>query len=391
MAALHATVACAQRSTSAATSSGRRWGGGGRAPAATRRQAVLAVSKPHSSSQPFVDPNKFSEVKLEAAARTDSGPALFLKVLDGSGAVLPVYVDDGEYGSAVSAMKELTSSRPPSTYDLFSNSLRGLGVAVSHVCIVHACDADEAVGNPATPGEVVDDDALVGVVRYADLETGKPTTAVEASVSDAINLALRFANPIYVAKDVVDESAVDVQGGGWQAALLDQDEGAKRQSGPAQYQSPPETGPVVPPVWKPASSNQRDVPNDTSGWSEAAAKLPYREAAHGGAAGKGHGKASRRGARKRARRRMMPNATLRMGLALALSEERWDDARKIRAEIATHVNDLAGDEGADMGLSYRTLLEADMRQAAEEEKYGLAIRLREELRELDGDCNYDGI
>ena len=128
-------------------------------------------------------------------------------VLDGSGAVLPVYVDDGEYGSAVSAMKELTSSRPPSTYDLFSNSLRGLGVAVSHVCIVHACDADEAVGNPATPGEVVDDDALVGVVRYADLETGKPTTAVEASVSDAINLALRFANPIYVAKDVVDEAS----------------------------------------------------------------------------------------------------------------------------------------------------------------------------------------
>jgi hypothetical protein len=273
----------------------------------------------------------FIEAKVEAAALTPSGPAVFLELLDGSGRVLPVFIGDNEYNAFMEAMKRLRPPRP-NTYDLMVETLREMGRNVSHARVTH-----------------IEGAAMVGRVYYAESD-GEPICDVDSRPSDACNLALRFGAPIYVAHQVAAVRAVEVGGKGWQAAVPQPSTPQKKPppaAPPAEPLVPPQRPDLLDGNWGPPKSPAR---HDYSAWLEVAADLPPP-----------------------------PPPPIRVEqrarLAVALAAGRWEDARAARAAMAT---------GTD-GRTYRALLEGDLEAAAAAGDYTLAARLRDELVKLLGD------
>lgn len=131
----------------------------------------------------------------EVRASDETGPIMFLRLLDGSDKVLPVYVGPAEAEALVNVLQNKTADRPL-TVDLFHNMLGALRHRVARVCVTH-------LQNNTYHGSI-------HVTKEGAREDDHGEEyALDARPSDAVNLAVRMAAPIFVSKEVVQQAAKD--------------------------------------------------------------------------------------------------------------------------------------------------------------------------------------
>lgn len=232
----------------------------------------------------------FVRAIVENVGRTSGhAPVVFLKMLDGSDLVLPVFIGEAECSALLKEIKQQTTFRPM-THDLMKNTLELLGYKVTHVNVTD-----------------LRDNTFYARICYVSTQDGEEKTVdIDARPSDAINLAVRFQAPIYVSKHVISSSAYLASGG--------------------------ET-----------SKEESDVDEE---WLRKVAA--------------------------QAARRRDPTLELRSRLAVAVSEERYDDAVRIRDQI-----------GQIIGSHSTASLLYDLEQAVAEERFNDAAKIRDELSTID--------
>ncbi|KAL0054253.1 hypothetical protein WJX82_006139 [Trebouxia sp. C0006] len=141
---------------------------------------------------------EYVEAKVERVERTDKDSSmLLLKMLDGRGNILPVFVGDNESTALLQEMQRQPSTRPM-THDLMKNSLEMLGYRVSKVRITCLVANTYFARIHFSQGRKSQE----GVCHEID---------VDARPSDAINMAVRFDAPVYVHKQlaIVEERYAD--------------------------------------------------------------------------------------------------------------------------------------------------------------------------------------
>ncbi|DBB13918.1 TPA: hypothetical protein ACH3X3_000903 [Trebouxia sp. C0006] len=137
---------------------------------------------------------EYVEAKVERVERTDKDSSmLLLKMLDGRGNILPVFVGDNESTALLQEMQRQPSTRPM-THDLMKNSLEMLGYRVSKVRITCLVANTYFARIHFSQGRKSQE----GVCHEID---------VDARPSDAINMAVRFDAPVYVHKQVANRMA----------------------------------------------------------------------------------------------------------------------------------------------------------------------------------------
>mmetsp|Transcript_21716 Transcript_21716/g.26152 ORF Transcript_21716/g.26152 Transcript_21716/m.26152 type:complete len:338 (+) Transcript_21716:229-1242(+) len=139
-----------------------------------------------------VESGEYVKAIVEHVSRSDNeGHVLFLKVMDGSDLVLPVYIGQAEHDSLVHHLKNVKYPRPL-THDFMKNSLASLGYKVDSVAVTHRKD-----------------NTYYGQVFYVleGKQGTSETIGVDARPSDAINLAVRSQAPIYINREVIQSSA----------------------------------------------------------------------------------------------------------------------------------------------------------------------------------------
>jgi len=119
--------------------------------------------------------------------------------LDGSEAVLPVFIGENECNALLSGMSRKRSQPRPMTHDLMKNTLETLSFTVSMVMVTSVKDATYY-------GRVVYERRSAGSDRVEVYD-------VDARPSDAINLAVRFGAPIFINKVVVEAGAYPASSG----------------------------------------------------------------------------------------------------------------------------------------------------------------------------------
>jgi len=112
-----------------------------------------------------------------------------LRLHDGSGSILPVYIGEFEGQSITKELQSKKSARPM-VYDLFRCTVEALNAKVTRVCI------SSLVRNTYH--------ARIHLVKKGDVTE---ELSVDSRPSDALNLALRFSSPIYVNKEVAYKMA----------------------------------------------------------------------------------------------------------------------------------------------------------------------------------------
>lgn len=129
---------------------------------------------------------KFLEVKVEALTLSNVGFMVLLR-LPGSHKGLPIFIGAPEAHSIAQALGGGQFPRPL-THDLMKSVLEQLGSEVLRILITEAQEG----------------------TFFARLVFSKDGEEIEtdARPSDAIALALRFSAPIYMARDLWDESSV---------------------------------------------------------------------------------------------------------------------------------------------------------------------------------------
>jgi len=156
--------------------------------------------KDEDSEQSASSGGYYEAVISEVRTAEGQGNVIFLKVLDGNNSILPVYIGEYECGALIKEMHKRTLPRP-GTHDLVKNMMEVMGFRVSKVRIT----------------------SLVGNIYHARIhmvsreygrennDDGGHEGGVEVDIdsrpSDAINMAARFGAPIYVNKEVASKMA----------------------------------------------------------------------------------------------------------------------------------------------------------------------------------------
>ncbi|GLI68473.1 hypothetical protein VaNZ11_012899 [Volvox africanus] len=155
---------------------------------------VLVRAYEQGSSGPSRDPSLdgFVEVKVDQVRVNAGNAVVYLRILDGRERVLPVHIGENESNAL---LKEINKQRQmrPLTHDVMKNILKEIKFRVVKIRIT------DIVANTYY--------ARIHLARVNDA-TGQPEAGTEVDVdarpSDAINLAVRFGSPMYVAKKIAD-------------------------------------------------------------------------------------------------------------------------------------------------------------------------------------------
>ncbi|GLC44475.1 hypothetical protein PLESTB_000069300 [Pleodorina starrii] len=143
-----------------------------------------------SSRDPSLD--GFVEVKVDQVRVNSGNAVVYLRILDGRERVLPVHIGENESNAL---LKEINKQRQmrPLTHDVMRNILTEIKFRVVKIRIT------DIVSNTYY--------ARIHLARINDV-TGLPEPGSEVDVdarpSDAINLAVRFGSPMYVAKKIAE-------------------------------------------------------------------------------------------------------------------------------------------------------------------------------------------
>jgi len=270
-----------------------------------RSRVVTLAKKKDDSPKTEKDSTDYVRAIVENVGRTSGhAPVIFLKMLDGTDLVLPVFIGEAECSALLKEIRNQQTMRPM-THDLMKNSLELLNFKVSKVQVTD-----------------MRDNTFYARVFFCN-DKMEEVDSIDARPSDAINLAVRFGAPIYVSKHVVKSSAYLMQAG--QAAG-----------------DPPLPSPGGVPQLPSESKGQQ-------GEEQLFSKI-----------------------QQQVLRRKDPALELRYRLALAVAEERYDEAALIQEQIAAVI-------GSDKIASLLNRME----QAVAEERYAEAAQLRDELQALD--------
>lgn len=123
---------------------------------------------------------------------------LYLSLKDGSGSLLPVYVGEAECLALEMEISNKRNTSRPIMYDLFKSFIETASYELSHVVI----DDLKAKTYHATcyftkiNGAMADD-------ASGPQETKTVTIELDSRPSDALNLAVRFAKPVFVTRHVL--------------------------------------------------------------------------------------------------------------------------------------------------------------------------------------------
>lgn len=133
----------------------------------------------------------YVEVKVDSVRVAQGSSVVFLRILDGAGATLPVHIGEAESNAL---MKEISNQRNmrPLTHDVAKSMLLKVGYRVSMIRIT------EIVSN-----------TYYARIHLAQIQANgeEEKLDVDARPSDAINLAVRFGAPMYVNKRVAEAAA----------------------------------------------------------------------------------------------------------------------------------------------------------------------------------------
>ena len=136
-----------------------------------------------------MDPEQeYLSASVDRVSLSKMGFVVFLKPMEEK-KVIPIFIGASEAHSISSVLNHQRVPRPL-THDLFKNVLEIMGceLLMVHITSVAA-------------------DTFYATVT---LKTGERVIEIDARPSDAIGLALRFVAPIYIHKDVVQSSSVDI-------------------------------------------------------------------------------------------------------------------------------------------------------------------------------------
>ncbi|KAL3144978.1 hypothetical protein ABBQ32_003482 [Trebouxia sp. C0010 RCD-2024] len=164
----------------------------------TRRTLSVTRATPQDSSGAGTSGDfnlsEYVEAKVERVERTQKdASAILLKMLDGRGNIMPVFVGENESSALLSELQRLPSGRPI-THDLMKNSLEALGYRVTKARITCLQDNTYYARVHFAKGRKAPDGA------YHEVD-------VDARPSDAINMAVRFGAPLYVHKQLASRMA----------------------------------------------------------------------------------------------------------------------------------------------------------------------------------------
>lgn len=132
------------------------------------------------------------ELHILAIANSENQPHSFVIILKEAGGKrrLPVVIGGFEAQAIALAVEHILPSRPM-THDLFKNTMESAGAELHEVII---SDLSEGI---------------FYATMVWELASGA-TMEVDARTSDAIAMAVRFACPIYVYSNILDEAGIEV-------------------------------------------------------------------------------------------------------------------------------------------------------------------------------------
>jgi uncharacterized protein len=132
------------------------------------------------------------ELNIIALANSESHPGNFVLILEDVSGFrrLPIVIGASEAQSIAVTLERMQPARPL-THDLFTRTLRTLGVSLKEICITR----------------------FESEIFYASLllhDKDKRPLELDARTSDAIALAVRFECPIYIAAEVLEKTGVAI-------------------------------------------------------------------------------------------------------------------------------------------------------------------------------------
>ena len=121
-------------------------------------------------------------------------PIVILKSKEDDNLTLPIWIGVFEANNIVMNMQGMDSPRPM-TYDLIKSILLATGYSVKMVTI-----------------DSMENNTYIATVHLKNMNLPTEDLAIDSRPSDAINLALRFDAPIYVNRELFDNSSdVEIQ------------------------------------------------------------------------------------------------------------------------------------------------------------------------------------
>eukprot|EP00882_Tetradesmus_deserticola_P003683 GHRQ01003897.1.p1 GENE.GHRQ01003897.1~~GHRQ01003897.1.p1 ORF type:complete len:336 (+),score=101.75 GHRQ01003897.1:288-1295(+) len=151
-----------------------------------RRQHVQR-SATGENGQGNDDLDNYVEVKIESVRVSQGASVVYLRVV-GSDGVIPVHIGENESNALLREINKQRQVRPL-THDLMKSMLHEVGYRVTKVRVT------DIIANTYY--------ARVHVARAF----GEGEVDVDARPSDAINLAVRFGAPVYIAKKIAESAA----------------------------------------------------------------------------------------------------------------------------------------------------------------------------------------
>ncbi|WIA36726.1 hypothetical protein OEZ86_007998 [Tetradesmus obliquus] len=153
----------------------------------SRRQRVQRSATGGGNGQGKDDLENYVEVKIESVRVSQGASVVYLRVV-GSEGVIPVHIGENESNALLREINKQRQVRPL-THDLMKNMLQEVGYRVTKVRVT------DIIANTYY--------ARVHVARAG----GEGEVDVDARPSDAINLAVRFGAPVYIAKKIAESAA----------------------------------------------------------------------------------------------------------------------------------------------------------------------------------------
>ncbi|KAI8462549.1 MAG: bifunctional nuclease-domain-containing protein [Monoraphidium minutum] len=133
------------------------------------------------------------QVKVDSVRVSQGSAVVYLKVLDSQGYVIPVHIGEAESNALLKEINKQRQSRPL-THDTAKSMLQAVGYRVTKIRVTD----------------------IIANTYYARIHLGRPASDpaaapdevdVDARPSDAINLAVRFGAPMFVARRIVAAAA----------------------------------------------------------------------------------------------------------------------------------------------------------------------------------------
>jgi hypothetical protein len=135
---------------------------------------------------------KLVEVNIIALTASESHPGNYVVILEDEGGLrrLPVIIGPNEAQAIAATLEQMRPARPL-THDLFFNTLQTLGATLGEVQIVRY-------------------EAGVFHALLRVRPAGGGWAEIDARTSDALALATRFACPIMVREDIIEQTAIRI-------------------------------------------------------------------------------------------------------------------------------------------------------------------------------------